>query len=101
VGVLYIEGRVKGLSGKHKNVKFFVDSGATYSLLPQSVWKAMGLKPKRKVSFTLADGTTVESDLRSLCCFSPRRGSHASNSGGKIRRSLVRGRYIRNPGSGV
>lgn len=60
MGITYIEGRVEGPSGKHENVKFLVDSGATYSLLPRTVWKSVGLKPKRKLSFTLADGTGIE-----------------------------------------
>ena len=60
MGVTYIEGRVKGLSGKQEDVRFLVDSGATYSLLPKDVWKTIGLKPKRRLSFILADGTTLE-----------------------------------------
>jgi len=60
MGVTYIEGQVKGPSGKQENVKFLVDSGATYSLLPKTAWEAIGLKPKRELSFTLADGTTIE-----------------------------------------
>lgn len=60
MGVTYIEGQVKGPSGKQENVKFLVDSGVTYSLLPKTAWEAIGLKPKRKLSFTLADGTTIE-----------------------------------------
>ena len=48
MGVTYIEGQVKGPSGKQENVKFLVDSGATYSLLPKTAWEAIGLKPKRK-----------------------------------------------------
>jgi clan AA aspartic protease len=60
MGVTYIEGQVKGPSGKQENVKFLVDSGATYSLLPRAVWKSIKLQPKRQLSFTLADGTTVE-----------------------------------------
>jgi len=60
MGVTYVEGQVKGPSGKQENVKFLVDSGATYSLLPKEAWETLGLKPKRKLSFTLADGTTVE-----------------------------------------
>lgn len=60
MGITYIEDRVKGPTKKQKAVKFLVDSGATYSLLPKKAWKAIGLKPKRKVTFTLADGTTVE-----------------------------------------
>jgi len=60
MGVTYVEGEVAGPSGKCQTVKFLVDSGATYSLLPKAVWKSIGLKPKRKLSFMLADGTTVE-----------------------------------------
>ena len=60
MGITYIEGDVSGPSGKHHTVRFLVDSGASYSVLPRTVWKSLGLKPKRKMSFTLADGTTVE-----------------------------------------
>jgi len=60
MGVTYVEGDVTGPSGKRQAVKFLVDSGARYSLLPKAAWKAIGLKPKRKLSFTLADGTTIE-----------------------------------------
>jgi clan AA aspartic protease len=59
MGITYIEGQVKGPRGKPADVKFLVDSGAIYTLLPETVWKAIGLKPKRKMSFTLADGTPV------------------------------------------
>ena len=60
MGITYVEGRVKGPRGKQAGVKFLIDSGATYTLLPKTVWKGIGLKPKRKMSFTLADGTTVD-----------------------------------------
>jgi len=59
MGMVYIEGIVKGPKGKRK-VKFLVDSGVTYTLLPQKVWKSIGLKPKRSFKFVLADGTTIE-----------------------------------------
>ena len=55
----FIEGVVR--NGKKKaTVEFLVDSGAVYTLLPEKHWKAIGLKPKRKMTFTLADGTKVE-----------------------------------------
>jgi len=60
MGVTYIEGVVTGLTGKQATVRFVVDSGATYTLLPHKEWQAIGLSPKRSVIFTLADGTTVE-----------------------------------------
>lgn len=60
MGVTYIEGVVTGPSGKQEIVRFLVDSGAKYSLLPKSVWKAIELQPKRKLTFVMADGTTLE-----------------------------------------
>ena len=59
MGITYIEGEVEGLSGK-ETVRFLIDSGATYSLLPQKVWNKIGLKTKRTLEFTLADGTTIK-----------------------------------------
>ena len=60
MGITCIEGVVTGPNGKQVTVRFLVDSGATYTLLPYEVWQAIGLSPKRSVTFTLADGTTIE-----------------------------------------
>lgn len=60
MGVTYIEGIVTGVNNKKATIRFLVDSGATYSLLPHKDWKAIGLSPKRSMTFTLADGTTLE-----------------------------------------
>lgn len=76
MGVTYVEGDVKGPSGKHQTVKFLVDSGARYSLLPKSVWKSLGLKPKRKLSFVLADGTTVERSVSEALVALPQGEAH-------------------------
>lgn len=38
-------------------VRFLVDSGAGYSLLPTEIWKSSGLAPTRTVTVSLADGT--------------------------------------------
>jgi clan AA aspartic protease len=45
---------------KKREVEFLVDSGAAYTVLPNSVWKEFRLKPMREVVFTLADGTTIK-----------------------------------------
>jgi len=45
--------------GPARSVRFLVDSGAVYSVLPESLWRALRLKPEREVEFTLADGTTI------------------------------------------
>ena len=60
MGVTYINGVVASPTGKQATVRFLVDSGATYTLLPHKDWKAIGLSPKRSVAFALAGGTTVE-----------------------------------------
>lgn len=67
MGITYIEAEVKGPLGE-KRVRFLVDSGATYSLLPLKVWQEIGLKPKRELEFTLADGTLVRRNV-SECYF--------------------------------
>lgn len=60
MGVTYVKGTVTGASGKNRTLKFLVDSGAAYTLLPQKVWRELGLKPKRTMGFELADGTEIE-----------------------------------------
>jgi len=60
MGTTYIKGIVTGPTGKKAMVRFLVDSGASYTLLPEKVWTRIGLKPKRTELFALADGTTIE-----------------------------------------
>lgn len=63
MGVTYVDGVVRGTRGRKAPVRFLVDSGATYSLVPHQAWRAIGLTKKRTMTFTLADGTTVERDV--------------------------------------
>jgi predicted aspartyl protease len=63
MGITFVEGTVTGKKGKKATVEFLVDNGAVYSLLPEKDWKAIGLKPKRSMTFTLADGTKVKRDV--------------------------------------
>ena len=60
MGTTYAEGLLTGPTGKQTTVRFLVDSGATYTLVPHHVWQALDLAPKRTVTFTLADGTLIE-----------------------------------------
>jgi len=60
VGLTFLEGTVTGPTGQSRQVEFLVDSGAVYPLLPSEIWHALELKPKRTVSFTLADGTHIQ-----------------------------------------
>ena len=64
MALTYVEGVVTGPTGS-RVVRFMVDSGAKYSLLPQTDWRTIGLAPKRGVSFALADGTLIDRDVPS------------------------------------
>ena len=63
MGLTFIEGTVKGPNGHQEQVNFLVDSGAKYTLLPEAKWTALGLSPRRRLTFTLADGTQIERDV--------------------------------------
>lgn len=59
MGITYIEGKVRGPLGEEE-VRFLVDSGVTYTVLPEKVWKKIGLKPLREHEFLLADGSVIK-----------------------------------------
>ena len=67
---------MKGPHGKRADVSFFVDSGVMYSVLPKEVWQAVGLKPRRKMAFTLADGTTIERSISEAYLVLPQGEAH-------------------------
>jgi len=52
-----------GRSRPSRGVHFLVDSGAVYSVLPKPVWSALRLKPKDRMTFSLADGASIERRL--------------------------------------
>lgn len=55
-----MEGRATGPGGQWADVRFLVDSGASYSLLPNEVWRRLALASKRSLRLVLADGTGIE-----------------------------------------
>lgn len=73
--ITYIEGQVKGPSGE-KVVKFLIDSGATYTLLPEAVWKEIGLTPKREHTFLLANGRTISRKVSECYIILPQGEGH-------------------------
>jgi clan AA aspartic protease len=40
-------------------VRFLVDTGAVYTVLPEAVWKALRLRATSSAEFELADGTAI------------------------------------------
>ena len=70
MGLTYIDGTVRppGSRRRGRRVRFLVDSGAVYSVLPKRDWRALGLKADRDLEFVLADGTTLTRGV-SECTF--------------------------------
>jgi predicted aspartyl protease len=62
MGITFVEGIVAGPAGEAE-VRFLVDSGATYTVLPEQVWRKIGVTPKRRLRFQLADGQLLERDV--------------------------------------
>ena len=63
MGIVFVDGTVTGPSGRAESLRFLVDSGATYTLLPNDTWRSIGLTPKRSQNFNLADGTMIERQI--------------------------------------
>jgi clan AA aspartic protease len=75
MGLTFIEAQVSN-NGNAQAVRFLVDSGAKYTLLPHQTWKALGLTPSRRLTFTLADGTSVERDVSECVISLPQGKGH-------------------------
>jgi clan AA aspartic protease len=62
MGLTFIKARIYNPRNPRKSaeLEFLVDSGAAYSVVPATVLKRLGIKPRSKREFTLADGSTVE-----------------------------------------
>jgi len=58
MGLVCVEGVVRR-EGRAVRVRFLVDSGATYTVLSEPIWKELGPEPKVETEFLLADGTAI------------------------------------------
>lgn len=76
MGLTFIDGMVKGPTGKEGSVRFLVDSGATYTLLGLEHWKAIDLAPKRTMEFTLADGSVIKRHVSECMITLPQGEGH-------------------------
>ncbi|MBA7695498.1 hypothetical protein ES703_104126 [subsurface metagenome] len=52
-----------GKGEKAVEVDFIVDSGATYTLLPEKIWKQLNLEPFEELKFALADATVISRSI--------------------------------------
>ena len=62
MGITYVAATVSGPNGSAA-VDFLVDSGAQYTLLPEGIWRQIGLTARRRQRFRLADGTEMARDI--------------------------------------
>ena len=76
MGITYVEGVARGPKGKETGVRFLIDSGATYSLLPKTAWETIELVPRREVDFSLADGTVVRRQVSECYLVLPQGEGH-------------------------
>ena len=65
MGLTYIQARIANPArpGRSARLRFLVDSGAMYSVVPAPVLRRLGIKPGRTKSFILADGSEVKRSL--------------------------------------
>ena len=59
MGMTYINGHITGPDGTCETLRFLVDSGATYSLMPHEVWTKLGIISTDEFECSLVDGTVV------------------------------------------
>lgn len=65
MGLTYIQATVVNPAspGRSARLKFLVDSGAPYSVVPRTVLQRLGIKPGKTKSFILADGSEVKRSI--------------------------------------
>lgn len=61
MALTHVRGRVSRSNSRKRPIpiRFLVDTGAVYTVLPERVWRALRLRPERSAEFVLADGTTL------------------------------------------
>jgi predicted aspartyl protease len=62
MGLSYVRSTLwaPGRPRRQRKIRFLIDSGVVYSVLPEKVWKELKLERRWTAEFTLADGTTIE-----------------------------------------
>ena len=56
MGLFHVKGRLTGPTGRAEDVEFLVDTGATLSVVPQSLAERLELKSTRSQSVVIAGG---------------------------------------------
>lgn len=77
MGVTHVRGTVARPNRRARpiDVRFLVDTGAIYTVLPEKVWRRLRLRSERSVEFTLADGTQITRGVSECRITVARRGA--------------------------
>lgn len=60
MSLTHISGKISRAGSRRAlAVRLLVDTGAVYTVLPEPVWRRLGLTAERAAEFVLADGTTI------------------------------------------
>jgi clan AA aspartic protease len=65
MGLIYVRASIANPAKPRRSVrlKFLVDSGARYSVVPAPLLRQLGIKPGKTKTFTLADGSEIKRSL--------------------------------------
>jgi predicted aspartyl protease len=63
MGTVYVDATISREGGEARTVRFLVDSGAGYSVVPWDDWHDIGLRPTRTLDFVLADGAVIRRNV--------------------------------------
>ena len=65
MGLTYIQANIANPARPRRSarLRFLVDSGAQYSVVPATVLRRLGIKPGRTKTFILVDGTEIKRAL--------------------------------------
>ena len=59
MGLTFVKAKIGAKSSLTIDLELLVDSGASYTVLPEKIWKKLKLKLKDSMDFILADGTKI------------------------------------------
>jgi len=65
MGLTYVQARIANPAKPRRSahLKFLVDSGAVYSVVPAPLLRRLGIKPSKTRTFLLADGSEIKRSL--------------------------------------
>ena len=64
MGTFHHQVEVSGMDGQRfETLEALVDTGSTYTVIPASLLRGLGIAPQERIEFELADGRIIERDI--------------------------------------